>query len=67
MPQVKKKTMINLGSVSPDTARRWENIKLQLSAGAKKQLTNSEVFTLLVDYAGRNESQMIDEVRKASE
>ena len=57
--------MINLGVLSPDTARRWENMKLQLSAAAEKQLTNYEVFTLLVDYADRHETQMIDEVRKA--
>lgn len=64
MPQVNKKTMINLGVLSPDTARRWENIKLQLSAAVKKQLTNSEVFTLLVDSAYRNEDQLIDEARQ---
>ena len=57
--------MINLGVLSSDTARRWENMKLQLSAAAEKQLTNSEVFTLLVENAYRNETQMIDKVRKA--
>jgi len=65
MPKANKKTMINLGAVTPDTARRWENLKLQVSAAAQKQLTNSEVFTLLVDYADLNETQMIDKIREA--